>query len=95
MYGIARNGFRCARVDLDVAPANGLEDRAGVVCRLVEGSIPMDSACTQQLDSGIVAADKESVGILGSVVVSTERRRGGSQALNAHRGRYPWRATGQ
>lgn len=61
---IAVNGFGGARVDFDVACAQGFQNASGIVGGLDERSIAMDGAHTQQVDTRIVGGEEQCVRIL-------------------------------
>lgn len=56
-----------------IAPANGLENSSGVERGLIERSVPMDRGYTKEINSRVLRAEEESVGVLG---VGDERSSG-------------------
>lgn len=57
VYGIASDWFCRTRVDLHVAPSNGLENRSRIERRLFERSIAMNGGDAQQFDARIVRTE--------------------------------------
>ena len=67
MYSIALNRLRCARIDLHIAPSNGLQDGSCIECGLVKRGVAMDRGHTEKLDSRVLCAEEQSICILGIV----------------------------
>ena len=67
-YGIAYDGLGSTRVDLDVAFAYGLQDGSRIEGGLVHGSIAMDGTNSEELDTGVVAGEKEGICVLWCAV---------------------------
>jgi hypothetical protein len=61
---IAYNWLRGPWMDFYIAPPNCFEYGPGVERCLIKGGVAMDRGNTQELDTRIMGAEKEGVGIL-------------------------------
>jgi hypothetical protein len=64
VYSITHERLRGASIDLHIASSDCFQYCPSVVRGLIERSIAMDSAYTEQLDLWIVRAEEEGIGIL-------------------------------
>jgi len=86
--GITHDGLGCARVDLDVAPTDCLQDGPRVVRRLIQCSVAMNGAYTKQLDARIVGAEEEGVRILRPRI--SNQWGSASFSRDSHHAQCPW-----